>query len=144
MQFRTGETVLRTRALLFAAAICDRCGNPEPVLLRRKTMRKAITLALAVLIGAMSLGSFASAQTTRSGQVSITVIIIKDQVDDDDETQQVPRTYRYPSPQTIAKAQDEIASDSYLRSFLLKKRVQLRNVVGIPTAFSGGKIVYVK
>jgi hypothetical protein len=109
-----------------------------------KTMRKLVPLAFAVLIAALSLGGVASARDTRSGQVSITVIIIKDEVDDDDETQQVPRTYRYPSPQTIAKAQDEIRSDAYLRGFLQKKRVQLRNVVGIQTAFSGGKIVYVK
>ena len=107
-------------------------------------MRKLVALAFAVLIAALSLGSVASARDARSGQVSITVIIIKDEVDDDDETQQVPRTYRYPSPQTIAKAQDEIRSDAYLRGFLQKKRVQLRNVVGIQTAFSGGKIVYVK
>jgi len=107
-------------------------------------MRKLIMLMFAVLIAVMSLGSVASARDARSGQVSITVIIIKDEVDDDDETQQVPRTYRYPSPQTIAKAQDEIRSDSYLRSVLLNKHVQLRNVVGIQTAFNGGKIVYVK
>ena len=107
-------------------------------------MRRLIRLSLAVMIAVMSLGSVASARDARSGQVSITVIIIKDQVDDDDETQQVPRTYRYPSPQTIAKAQDEIRSNTYLNNFLLKKRVQLRNVVGIQTAFNGGKIVYVQ
>jgi hypothetical protein len=107
-------------------------------------MRKLVMLAFAVLIAAMPLGSFAKARDARSGPVSITVIFIKDQVDDDDETQQVPITYRYPSPQTIAKAQGEIASDAYLRRFLQKKRVQLRNVVGIQTAFSGGKIVYVR
>ncbi|WP_426235323.1 hypothetical protein [Pararhizobium sp. DWP1-1-3] len=107
-------------------------------------MRKLIMLAFAVLIGTMSLGSVASARDARSGTVSITVIIIKDEVDDDDQTQQVPRAYRYPSPQTIAKAQDEIRSDAYLRVFLQKKRVQLRNVVGIQTAFNGGKIVYVR
>jgi hypothetical protein len=107
-------------------------------------MRRYIMLAFAVLISAMPLGSFASARDARSGQVSITVIIIKDEVDDDDQTQQVPRTYRYPSPETIAKAQNEIRSDAYLKSFLLNKRVQLRNVVGIQTAFNGGKIVYVK
>lgn len=107
-------------------------------------MRKLVMLAFAVLIAAMPLGSFSKARDANSGPVSITVIIIKDEVDDDDETQQVPRTYRYPSPQTIAKAQDEIRSNAYLKNFLLKKRVQLRNVVGIQTAFSGGKIVYVR
>jgi hypothetical protein len=107
-------------------------------------VRTIITFALAAMMATISLSGFVMAQTARSGQVSITVIIIKDQVDDDDETQQVPRAYRYPSPQTIAKAQDEIRSDPYLRDFLQKKRVQLRNVVGIQTAFSGGKIVYVR
>ncbi len=107
-------------------------------------MRKLVMLVFTVLIAAMPLGSFAKARDVNSGPVSITVIIIKDEVDDDDETQQVPRTYRYPSPQTIAKAQDEIRSNAYLKNFLLKKRVQLRNVVGIQTAFSGGKIVYVR
>lgn len=107
-------------------------------------MRRLIMLTFAVLVAAMPLGGFASARDARSGQVSITVIIIKNEVDSDDETQQVPRTYRYPSPQTIAKAQDEIRSDAYLRGFLQKKRVQLRNVVGIQTAFNGGKIVYVR
>jgi hypothetical protein len=105
-------------------------------------MRRLTTLSLAMLIVAMSLGSFAIARD--AGQVSITVIIIKDEIDDDDQTQQVPRTYRYPSQQTIAKAQNEIRSDAYLRGFLQNKRVQLRNVVGIQTAFNGGKIVYVK
>lgn len=107
-------------------------------------MRRLIMLTFAVLVAAMPLGGLASARDARSVQVSITVIIIKNEVDSDDETQQVPRTYRYPSPQTIAKAQDEIRSDAYLRGFLQKKRVQLRNVVGIQTAFNGGKIVYVR
>ena len=105
-------------------------------------MRKSIILALVATLATGSLGSFVQAQGTEN--VSVTVIIVKPQVDDDDETQQVPRQYRYPTAETVARAQDEIRSNPYLRNILLKKRVQLRNVVGIQTAFSGGKIVYVR
>ncbi|MCV9961245.1 hypothetical protein OIU34_04975 [Pararhizobium sp. BT-229] len=107
-------------------------------------MRKSIVLTLVAALAASSLSGVASAQNSRSGQVSITVIIIKQPMDSDDYTQQVPRRYLYPSPQTIAEAQDAIRSDAYLRGYLLKKRVQLRNVVGIQTAYNGGKIVYVR
>lgn len=105
-------------------------------------MRKRIMLALAAALAISSLGSAAHAQ--RAGNVSVTVIIIKDQVDDDDETQQVPRRYRYPTAETVAQAQEEIQSNPYIREVLVRKRVQLRNVVGVQTAFSGGKIVYVR
>lgn len=107
-------------------------------------MRKIVTFAFATALAAGSLSGVASAQNSRSGQVSVTVIVIKQPMDSDDYTQQVPRRYLYPSAQTIAQAQDEIRSDAYLRDYLLRKRVQLRNVVGVQTAFSGGKIVYVR
>ncbi len=107
-------------------------------------MRKIVTLAFAAALAAGSLSGVANAQNSRSGQVSVTVIVIKQPMDMDDYTQQVPLRYLYPTAQTIAQAQDEIRSNAYLRGYLLKKRVQLRNVVGIQTAYNGGKIVYVQ
>lgn len=73
----------------------------------------------------------------------VTVIIIRDYIGPDD-FQQVPRTYRDPSPQTYAKGQEEIRNSPNIRAALKKRGIPARNVNGVQTAFNGGKIVYVR
>ena len=108
-------------------------------------MKNAVLLALvAALATPVLAGVSAKPAKAQSAEVSVTVIIIKDREDDDDQTQQIPRRYRFPDAETIALAQEEIRSNAYIRGILQRKRVQLRNVVGVQTAWSGGKIVYVR
>jgi hypothetical protein len=84
-------------------------------------------------------GSFISRSAAQDDGVSI--VRIKKRYDDGDY---VPLIYRFPSRETIARAQGELQANSALRAVLVSKRVQLRNVVGIQTALNGGKVVYVR
>jgi len=117
-------------------------------------MKKALTFALAAALSATSLGGFAFAQTTSSTTPMaattpmtddmVTVVVITDQTPDETETQQIPEMYKNATPETMTSAQAEIQADPALMDILVKKNVQLENVVGVQTAASGGKIVYVK
>ncbi|WEZ82982.1 hypothetical protein P6U16_18900 [Rhizobium sp. 32-5/1] len=114
-------------------------------------MKKALTFALAAALSATSLTGFAYAQTTSSTTTMaapltedmVSVIVVSEPQPDDGQTE-VSETYKNPSPETIASAQTEIQADPALMDILVKKNVQLENVVGIQTAASGGKVVYVK
>ena len=113
-------------------------------------MKNAIPLALAAILSTGFLSGCTSAETsgsvTPAGRANsgVVVIYINEQIYDDDDTQSAPNIYRNPSPQTIAAAQGEIASNASLRAVLQGKSVQLRNVVGVQTALNGGKVVYVR
>ncbi len=117
-------------------------------------MKKALTIALAAALSTAPLGGLAFAQTTNSTTPMaatsamtddmVTVVIISDQTPDETETQQIPEMYKNATPETAASAQTEIKSDPALLDILTKKNVQIENVVGVQTAASGGKIVYVK
>lgn len=102
-----------------------------------------LTLAAVLSAGVAAVPAQAQRASHRNALPGVTVIFVKDYYDPTDFNQ-VPQRYRHPSPQTIARAQNEISSDSGLRAALQKRRVQLRNVVGVDTALNGGKIVYVR
>lgn len=116
-------------------------------------MKKALTFALAAALSATSLTGFAYAQTTNSTtpmaapmamtEDMVSVIILSEPLPDDGQTE-VPETYKNASAETIASAQTEIKADPALMDILVKKNVQIENVVGIQTAANGGKVVYVK
>ncbi|CAN7418745.1 hypothetical protein [Pararhizobium sp. LjRoot238] len=73
----------------------------------------------------------------------ITIVMIRDYYSPDD-FQQVSPIYRHPSPQTLAKAQEEIRSNPNIRALLQRRGISFRNVVGVQTALNGGKVVYVR
>lgn len=113
-------------------------------------MNIATKLALAAALSAVSLGGYASAQTTNSvtpmmADDMLTIVNVGSETNaDNSDTSSIPATYRNPSPQSITKAQDEIQNDPALMAALVAKNVQLENVIGIQTAANGGKIVYTK
>lgn len=115
-------------------------------------MKKIITLALAAALlaplgaGLSSGTAFAQkARATRDAGAGpgVTIVRIREYVGPD-EFQDVPRTYRFPSAQTLAKGQEEIRNVPNIRAALQRRGISPRNVVGVQTAFNGGKIVYVR
>ena len=73
----------------------------------------------------------------------ITIVMVRDYYGPD-EYQQVSPIYKYPSPQTLAKAQEEIRSSPNIRALLQRRGISFRNVVGVQTALNGGKVIYVR
>lgn len=61
-----------------------------------------------------------------------------------DRDDRAPSFYRHPSPFTLARAQDEIASNPALRASLDRRNIRPKNVLAIQTAFDGSKIVYAR
>ncbi|OBZ93303.1 hypothetical protein ADU59_22930 [Pararhizobium polonicum] len=109
-------------------------------------MRKFIALAAIAL--ALSAAAPASATETlgtilfgRPSEPGIAVIILRPSHHDDD---QVPVIYRHPSAATLARAQDEIATNPVIRASLERRNIRPYNVLAIQTALNGGKIIYVK
>ncbi|MBW9062647.1 hypothetical protein JNB71_04900 [Rhizobium herbae] len=109
-------------------------------------MKRAMIVVLCAAL-AISGAAPAFAQSSRSrgaqASVSVTVVRIRSYFSPDDIVQ-VPQKYRYPSPQTIAQAQQEIRNNAAIRAVLQRKRISAFNVVGVQTALNGGKIVYVR
>jgi hypothetical protein len=70
------------------------------------------------------------------------VIVMRPSYHGDED--RVPSIYRYPSAETIARAQNEIASSPVLREALERRNIQPHNVVAVQTAASGGKVVYAR
>ncbi|OJF92680.1 hypothetical protein [Pararhizobium antarcticum] len=117
-------------------------------------MNKALTLALAAVFSTASIGGIAVAQETTTTttpmaapmamtEEMVSIIVVSEPLPDDGQTE-VPETYKNASPETISSAQTEIQADPALMDILVKKNVQIENVVGIQTAANGGKVVYVK
>jgi hypothetical protein len=115
------------------------------------TVKKIFTLMLAATllapVGAGLVTGTAYAQKARASRdVSagprVTIVYVRDYVGPD-EFDDVPRTYRLPSKQTLAKGQAEIRNVPNIRAALQKRGIPPSRVVGVQTAFNGGKIVYV-
>ncbi len=98
-----------------------------------------VTLSAALAITVASAVSPAHAQRAPG----ITIVMIRNYYGPDD-FQQVSPIYRHPSPQTLAKAQQEIRSNPNIRALLQRRGISFRNVVGVQTALNGGKVVYVR
>jgi hypothetical protein len=98
-----------------------------------------VTLSAALAITVASAVSPAHAQRAPG----ITIVMIRDYYGPD-EYQQVSPIYQYPSPQTLAKAQEEIRSSPNIRALLQRRGISFRNVVGVQTALNGGKVIYVR
>lgn len=101
--------------------------------------------ALLVTLSAALAITVASAVTPAHAQRApgITIIMIRNYYGAD-EFQQISPMYRNPSPQTLAKAQQEIRSNPNVRAVLQRRGISFRNVVGVQTALNGGKVVYVR
>lgn len=114
-------------------------------------MKKILTLMLAAALVAPVAAEFATgtayAQQARASRDAgagprVTIVYVRDYVGPD-EFDDVPRTYRLPSKQTLAKGQAEIRNVPNIRSALQRRGIPASRVVGVQTAFNGGKIVYV-
>ncbi|WP_275783800.1 hypothetical protein [Pararhizobium gei] len=111
-------------------------------------MRNVIALALASVGLAMtalpsgaaeSLGTILFGQPTQPGIIAF--VIGRGKHDDDAK---IPSIYRYPSPEMVARAQNEIASDAVIRDYLNERNIQPHNVLAIQTAANGGKVIYAR
>lgn len=112
-------------------------------------MKPIITLILATVLSAATIGGFANAQTTSSttpmmADDMVTIVNVAQQGSEDDTSKQIPAEFKNATPEAMSKAQAELQQDAALMAILQKKNVQLTNVVGVQTAANGGKIVYVK
>lgn len=111
-------------------------------------MRKSILLTFAAIALTLSAAPPAGATETlgtilfgRPSEPGITVIFLRPSYHDDER---VPTIYRHPSPETFARAQNEIASNPTLRASLERRKILPQNVIAVQTAASGGKILYVR
>ncbi|MEK1932712.1 MAG: hypothetical protein AAAC47_23655 [Pararhizobium sp.] len=99
----------------------------------------ALALPVAPPAGAGSLGTILFGRPLEPG---LLVIVMRPSYHDDQD--RIPLIYRYPSPETVARAQNEIASNPALREALERRNIQPQNVVAVQTAASGGKIIYAR
>ena len=110
----------------------------------RKTivlLSTAVALLLPAALPAVANEPIGNILFGRPSDPGVSVIYLRNNRTDKDR---IPMTYRYPSQQTLARAQDEIASNPAIRDSLEKRNIRLRNVLGVQTALNGNKIVYVK
>jgi hypothetical protein len=105
----------------------------------KKALLSALFAAFVIAAASTAIGP-AHAQRAPAG---ITIVMIRDYYGPDD-FQQVSPIYRHPSPQTLAKAQEEIRSNPDIRALLQRRGISFRNVVGVQTALNGGKVIYVR
>lgn len=111
-------------------------------------MRKFVALVLAA--GALALTAAAPAAAGTLGtflfgrplEPGLLVIVMRPSYHDDQD--RIPLIYRYPSAETVARAQDEIASNAALREALERRNIHPQNVVAVQTAANGGKIIYAR
>ncbi len=110
-------------------------------------MRKSLALAFAAAALTLSTTPPASAAETLAtilfghpSESGIAVIILRPSDRDD----RAPSFYRHPSPYTLARAQDEIASNAVLRASLDRRNIRPHNVLAVQTALDGSKIVYAR
>ncbi|MCV9961247.1 hypothetical protein OIU34_04985 [Pararhizobium sp. BT-229] len=108
-------------------------------------MRKSLALVAAALT--LSAAPFASASGTlgtilfgHPSEPGITVIVLHPSDRDD----RAPSIFRHPSPDTLARAQGEIASNPGLRASLDRRNIRPHNVLAVQTALDGSKIVYAR
>ncbi len=114
----------------------------------KKFLALVLAAALIAPVGAGLATGTAYAQKARTSRDAstgprVTVIYVRDYVGPD-EIDDVPRTYRFPSAQTRAKGQAEIRNVPNIRAALQKRGIPAYRVIGVQTAFNGGKIVYVE
>lgn len=99
----------------------------------------ALALPVAPPAGAETLGNILFGRPLEPG---LLVIVMRPTYHGDED--RIPSIYRYPSPETVARAQSEIASDPFLREALVRRNIQPQNVLAVQTAASGGKIIYAR
>ncbi|WP_349435069.1 hypothetical protein [Pararhizobium sp. A13] len=104
-------------------------------------MKNALLVTLSAALAITIASAVMPAHAQRAP--GITIVMIRDYYGQD-EFQQVSLIYRNPSPQTVAKAQEEIRSNPNIRALLQRRGISSRNVVGVQTALNGGKVVYVR
>ncbi len=111
-------------------------------------MRKFVALVFAAGALALPAAPPATAETLgtilfgRPLEPGLLVIVMRPSYHDDQD--RIPLIYRYPSAETVARAQDEIASSPALREALERRNIQPQNVVAVQTAANGGKIIYAR
>lgn len=111
-------------------------------------MRKFVALVFAVGALALPVAPPAAAESLgtilfgRPLEPGLLVIVMRPSYHGDED--RIPSIYRYPSAETIARAQNEIASNPVLREALERRNIQPQNVVAVQTAASGGKIIYAR
>lgn len=111
-------------------------------------MRNTVAVAAVAILSALTaaspaaadpLGTFLFGRPTQPGILAF----VLGQGKNDDNTQ-IPTIYRYPSPEMRARAQNEIAADAAIRTYLESRNILPQNVIAIQTAASGGKIIYAR
>lgn len=111
-------------------------------------MRKFVPLVFAAVVMALPVAPAAGAQSLgtilfgRPLEPGLLVVVMRPSYHDDQD--RIPLIYRYPSAETVARAQDEIASNAALRDALVRRNIHPQNVVAVQTAANGGKIIYAR
>lgn len=103
-------------------------------------MRKPVILATIALAALFGVSSTIPAQAQSAKGVQIIYI---QQYFDRFDYPQIPMTYRNPSRETRAKAQDEIRNNPTVRNLLEQRNIRFERVNAVKTALNGGKVVYV-
>lgn len=100
-------------------------------------MKKTLSLAMAAIAV-----SFVAAPVHAQSVPGVQIILIDQYVDEIDYPQ-IPMLYRDPSPQLLARAQDEIRNTPAIRQLLQRRGIAPGRVNAVKTALNGGKVVYV-